>query len=81
MEAVDEDEEWTCSHCGSTDPHDAILMPRDEDWDPEVEIDITCQSVYITPVGGGHGFAFDHDEFEAIIQHFRSATEDYTEEL
>lgn len=64
--------DWTCRTCGSEDPHSAIELPLD---DPEIEIDVTCETVYITPIDGGNGFAFTHDEFEMIIEHFRESRE------
>lgn len=78
---MDSEEEWTCSNCGSGDPHHAMELPapddeRFEDLDmvpePEVEIDVTCHSVYFTPIDGGHGFGFTHEEFEKIIEHYRN---------
>lgn len=57
---------WECPYCGSDDPHNALIV-----YD-EIEIDVTCQSVYITPVDGGDGFAFDHGEFERIIEHYNN---------
>lgn len=81
-----EDDEWKCDNCGSTDPHNATHFPKrerlrelgftDEKIDemiPELEVDVTCQSVYITPVDGGSGVAFTHDEFEEIIDHYEEA--------
>lgn len=67
-------EGWQCMHCGDSE-HDAMELPDEESFEdytfePEVEIDVTCESVYITPVDGGSGFAFNHDEFERIIEHF-----------
>ena len=77
------DDAWRCPNCGSPDPHAAMTFPRpdderfdgfDIDPEPEFEVDVTCESVYITPVGGGDGFAFTHAEFEQTIEHFREAT-------
>lgn len=75
------DGDWECPHCGSDDPHNAITFPLADEFDDEVEVDVTCQSVYITPVDGGDGFAFDHDEFEVIIDHYRTATGGYADRL
>lgn len=80
--------EWECPNCGSTDPHHGIEFPQPDDErfadmdmvvEAEVEVDITCESVYITPVDEtyGDGFAFTHDEFETIMEHYRQS--DYTE--
>jgi hypothetical protein len=69
------EEEWTCANCGDTE-HDSIEFPQREGWDfdPEVEVDVTCESVYIVPVDGdGPGYAFNHDEFETIIEHFEES--------
>lgn len=69
------EDNWSCPHCGASDPHDAMLFPQIDgyDFDPELEVDVTCQSVYITPVDGGDGVAFSHDEFAKIIDHFESS--------
>ena len=66
--------DWLCPHCGR-DEHDAIHTMADE-----IEVDVTCQSVYFTFLDddGGYifpGMAFDHDEFERIIDHYRASTE------
>lgn len=58
----DWEQTWTCGSCGAEE-HDAIEFE-------EVEIDVTCESVYITPVDGGDGFAFTHGQFQLIIDHF-----------
>lgn len=59
--------EWSCPNCGSDDPHHAITF-----YD-EIEVDVTCESVYITPTDGGDGFVFEHEDFEEIIEHYQSA--------
>lgn len=64
-------ETWTCARCGDEE-HDAIEFPLEQDWS-EVEVDVTCQSVYITPTDGGDGFAFSHSEFEGLISHFNQS--------
>lgn len=64
------EETWTCNRCGDEE-HDAIEFN-------EVEIDVTCQSVYITPTDGGNGFAFTHSEFCGIMEHFNES--EYTAE-
>jgi hypothetical protein len=60
--------DWTCPRCGH-ESHDEIEFNG-------VEVDVTCQSVYITPVDDGDGFAFTHAEFRGIIEHFKQS--DYT---
>jgi len=54
---------WECSYCGNGDPHNAIVVSG-------VEIDVTCENVYITPTNGGDGFAFSHSSFEDILRHY-----------
>lgn len=78
MTKTDTDDGWTCPNCGSTDPHHAMTFPQEERFEDEFEVDVTCESVYITPVDGGPGFAFRHEEFEQAIDHFREA--EYTSE-
>jgi len=65
----DWEQTWTCGNCGAEE-HDAIEFEG-------VEIDVTCESVYITPVDGGNGFAFTHGQFQLIIDHF--AGSDYAQ--
>lgn len=38
----------------------------------EIEIDVTCESVYLTfnDDSNDPGMAFNHDEFEEIINHY-----------
>lgn len=65
-------ETWTCGECGATE-HDSMEFPLSQKFDAEVEVDVTCESVYITPVDGGSGFAFDHAEFRAMVELFNSS--------
>lgn len=65
MKEKSEQDGWTCRHCGSTDPHHEIQVG-------EINIDVTCQSVYLLPEGGSSGLAFDHEEFAEIVDHFES---------
>lgn len=76
--------EWTCPNCGSTEPHHAIEFPQPDDErfqelgiepEQEIEVDVTCESVYITPIDDGNGFAFTHEEFETVIDHFQDRPE------
>lgn len=62
-------EDNPCPHCGTERPHNVILV------EDELEIDVTCESVYIVPTDDGDGFAFDHDEFRRIIDHFETCME------
>jgi len=73
----DWEQTWTCNRCGAEE-HDAIESPTDDSFPSELEVDVTCQSVYITPVSGGDGFAFTHSEFRGIIEHFNES--EYTAE-
>lgn len=59
--------EWSCAGCGSDDPHAALQFE-------EIEVDVTCESVYITPLDGGPGFAFDFEKFDHIVDHYRTVT-------
>lgn len=70
---------WECPRCGAGEPHDAIYFPQEDrrGVDAEVEVDVTCESVYFTPVGGdGRGFAFTSAEFEQVIDHYQTARDD-----
>ena len=63
-------DDWYCPYCGRAE-HDAILTMSDE-----IEVDVTCRSVYFTfnDDAGDPGMAFDHDEFERIIDHYHTST-------
>jgi len=66
-----ESEAWTCPECGD-EQHESLIFPLDADRD-EVEVDVTCESVYVVPAEGGDGFAFSHDEFEELIEQFNES--------
>lgn len=57
---------WRCGTCGAQE-HDAINV-----MDDEIEMDVTCETVYLTfnDDSGDPGMAFDHDEFRRMIGHF-----------
>ena len=62
-------DEWICPFCGERE-HDSMLIG----FDDAIEVDITCQSVYLLFTDGDDsGMAFTHDEFEKIIEHYQSA--------
>jgi hypothetical protein len=65
MEKESEEDEWTCRNCGSTDPHHEMKIGP-------IEIDVTCETVYLLPVDEDWGLAFDHDQFEDIVEHFEN---------
>lgn len=60
-------ETWECPNCGSEEPHHAIEFE-------DVEVDVTCESVYFTFTddSGDPGMAFDHEQFEQVIDLFES---------
>lgn len=65
----DDMEQWSCPRCGRNE-HDAILVMNDE-----IEVDVTCESVYFTFVDGNGelqspAMVFDHSVFEEIINHY-----------
>lgn len=66
-------EDFECPNCGSGDPHDALVV-----MDGEVEVDVTCTNVYITPANDtGSGYAFDMETFKEMMIHF--AESEYTD--
>lgn len=71
------DDDWTCPHCGveEHDTKELVPVPENDDYDfePELELTVTCQSVYIMPIDGGSGFAFNHNEFERIVEFFENS--------
>lgn len=73
MSEPTDDETWNCRNCGSEEPHNAITLPFEEEFEDEVEVDVTCKSVYITPIDGLNGFGFTHDEFERMIEHYNAS--------
>ena len=81
---MEDSNEWECPNCGASDPHDAIELPdehsyEDYDFEPEIEVDVTCQSIYFTFLddNGDPGMAFDHNEFQRVMQHFNES--EYTD--
>lgn len=60
---------WKCGSCGAQE-HDAILVA-----DEEIEMDVTCETVYLTfnDDSGDPGMAFDHDEFRRSLREMLSA--------
>ena len=66
---------WACRHCGRGE-HDAILVSDDG-----IEVDVTCQSVYFTPLNADGEYSYggvsvDHNDFERIFAHYRSVISD-----
>jgi len=68
------EETWTCDSCGAEE-HDTMMVA-----DGNIEVDVTCKSVYLTFTddSGDPGMAFDHDEFAEIAEHFNES--EYTAE-
>jgi len=62
--------EDVCLVCRNVDSHRQLYF-----YD-EIEVDITCSSVYITPIEGGNGFALDHEDFKKVVEEFKDINDE-----
>ena len=67
-------EEWTCPHCGSTDPHREVELYPDFETERFVA-DITCKSVYLDHEHVDGMLALEDEDMERLIEAYREERE------
>jgi hypothetical protein len=66
------DNKWTCPHCGSEEPHSELEINE------ELTADVTCLSVYLEH-DDNWATVLTHEEFERLVGHYQQSIETISE--